>query len=183
MIGSGAVVTIDGATAAIGIGIGLALTLLVGMASQLLGRRPARPAQTRTVPVPPAPGPTQEQQEDLDAVNRGIETARSELRWLREQVAKERARLENLRRQQVSEPAPAPPTPRSPDDPWRVLGLAPGAGPDEVRHRFRLLSRVWHPDRFADGPAELRAEAEAMMARLNRAHRTLLENHKSPSRR
>jgi DnaJ-like protein len=180
MIGSGAVVSIDGATAAMGIGIGLALTLLVGMASQILGRRPVRRAKTRTIPTPPPPTPSEEQQEDLDAVNRGIETARSELRWLRDQVAKERARLENVRRQQAPEPAPAP---FAPDNPWTVLGLAPGASPDEVRHRFRLLSRVWHPDRFTDGPAELRAEAEAMMARLNRAHQTLLENHKSPSRR
>jgi curved DNA-binding protein CbpA len=54
-----------------------------------------------------------------------------------------------------------------------VLGLKPGAGIDEVRRRYRLLCRVWHPDRFVDGPPELRAEAEMMMARLNKAHNAL----------
>jgi curved DNA-binding protein CbpA len=54
-----------------------------------------------------------------------------------------------------------------------ILGLRPGASPEDIRRRYRLLSRVWHPDRFTDGPPELRAEAEMMMARLNRAHNAL----------
>ena len=48
-----------------------------------------------------------------------------------------------------------------------------GGGLDDIRKRYRLLSRVWHPDRFVDGPPELRAEAEMMMARLNRAYNAL----------
>jgi hypothetical protein len=188
----------SGVTAALVVGIGLALTLLVGIASQFVGRVAREPARRQPAADPPRYGPTHEQQEDIDAINRGIEEARAELLWLRDQVARERANLERLRRQAPRSapnagPAGAPPgmgpgrgaaqgpgpgarpepATLAPDSPWVVLGLRPGASPEDVRRRYRLLSRVWHPDRFADGPAELRAEAEIMMARLNRAHNAL----------
>lgn len=169
----------DGVTAIIVISAGLAVTMLIGMASQRRSRVVPQPAPRAASSPPPPMAPTQEQQEDLDAVNRSIEEAREELLWLREQVARERARLERLRHQgppaggtAQGGPSFAPPPPIA-DSPWVVLGLKPGASPDDVRRRYRLLSRVWHPDRFVDAPPELRAEAEQMMARLNRAHRLL----------
>ncbi len=155
---------------------------------------------------------TPEQQEDLDAVNHSIEEARSELLWLRDQVVKERSRLDRLKReaqalasaqpkrqsgapgfgqslppryrvdprQQVHPPGyQADPRQHgqtvlpSVDSPWVILGLRPGSSSDDIRRRYRLLSRVWHPDRFTDGPPELRAEAEVMMARLNRSYNAL----------
>jgi len=144
----------DAGTAAVIIGLGLACTLLVGMAAQWNGRRITSQAWGRK--------------------------PRRELLWLREQVARERGRLEGLRRQVPPSPPGSPPhgpqaapPPLNPDSPWAVLGLRPGAGAEEVRRRYRLLSRVWHPDRFTDGSDELRAEAEAMMAKLNRAHTSL----------
>jgi hypothetical protein len=160
----------DGVTAAMIVGIGLVCTLLVGVASQRRGHHAVPTSPPRPNP-PPAYGPTPDQQEDIDAVNQGIEQAREELRWLRDQVAKERARLERLRHQ-TRAPADLPETPASPptETPWVVLGLKPGASTEDIRRRYRLLSRVWHPDRFVDGPPELRAEAEVMMARLNRAY-------------
>jgi DnaJ domain len=177
------------------IGIGLLLTLTVGMATQFFGRAGRVAAQ----PAPPSkPGPTAEQQEDIDAVDKGIEEARSELMWLHEQVSRERAKLERLRHQvhnmgngrAYAQPPPGQgprphqppggqgqrpqqPAAPMPDSPWVILGLRPGAGPDDIRRRYRLLSRVWHPDRFIDGPPELRAEAEMMMARLNKANNAL----------
>ncbi len=36
---------------------------------------------------------------------------------------------------------------RGPDDPWRVLGLARGAGAREVKKRVRELSLTYHPDK------------------------------------
>ena len=167
----------DSVTAVLVISVGLAVTLLVGIASQRRGRLAVQPAQ-RAAPPPPQLTPTQEQQEDLDAVGRAIEQAREELRWLHEQVARERARLERLRRQTPAQagsgpPPPAPAPTSAPDSPWVILGLKPGAGVEDIRRRYRLLSRVWHPDRFMDGPPELRAEAELMMGRLNRAYQTL----------
>ncbi|MGH2344253.1 MAG: J domain-containing protein [Chloroflexota bacterium] len=162
----------NGSTAVVLVAIGLLLTLIVGMASQRWGRRRQQHAQ----PAPAArEGPTAEQREDIDAVQQGIEAARAELRWLRDQVARERDRLERIRKQQ---PGPthqgaSPPVPPQVDSPWVILGLRPGSSAEDIRRRYRLLSRVWHPDRFTDGPPELRAEAEIMMARLNRAHNTL----------
>ena len=174
----------DAGTAAVIIGLGLACTLLVGMAAQWNGRRITSQAWGRkppTAPPPaPPPDPYREMEEDVAAVHEAIEEARRELLWLREQVARERGRLEGLRRQVPPSPPGSPPhgpqaapPPLNPDSPWAVLGLRPGAGAEEVRRRYRLLSRVWHPDRFTDGSDELRAEAEAMMAKLNKAHTSL----------
>lgn len=159
----------SGMTAVILVAIGLLLTMVVGMASQRWGHR----REEHVSPPPtPARGPTTEQQEDIAAVQEEIEAARSELRWLRDQVAKERERLERMRKQQ---PAPEPrPAAQGADSPWVILGLRPGSSPEDIRRRYRLLSRVWHPDRFIEGAPELRAEAEIMMARLNKAHNTLI---------
>jgi hypothetical protein len=162
----------NSSTAIVLVAIGLFLTLIVGMASQRWGYRRRRQAQ----PSPaPREGPTAEQREDIDAVQEGIESARAELRWLRDQVARERDRLERMRKQQPgpAQPASTPAAPPHIDSPWVILGLRPGSSAEDIRRRYRLLSRVWHPDRFTDGPPELRAEAEMMMARLNKAHNTL----------
>ncbi|HVC81859.1 MAG TPA: J domain-containing protein [Chloroflexota bacterium] len=161
----------SGETAVILVAIGLLLTMVVGMASQR--RRPRLEATTPPSPTKIMKGPTAEQQEDIEAVQESIEAARTELRWLRDQVARERERLERMRKQH--QPATqATPQPQMADSPWVVLGLRPGSGPDDIRRRYRLLSRVWHPDRFIEGPPELRAEAELMMARLNKAHNALV---------
>ena len=192
---------------------------IVGIASYVFGRsrRPMRDSQK----VGFATHITPDQQEDLDAVNHSIEEARSELLWLRDQVVKERTRLDRLKReaqaiagsqpkrqpaspgyqqamppryrvdprQQVPPPGfQSDPRQRGPaampavDNPWVILGLRPGSSSEDIRRRYRLLSRVWHPDRFTDGPPEVRAEAEVMMARLNRAHNALTNQATAPKR-
>lgn len=67
--------------------------------------------------------------------------------------------------------------PLSPDDPWAVLGLAPGATQDEIRTAYRRLVRAHHPDRhMAEGtPPEFIKVAEARMASINAAHATLVK--------
>lgn len=54
-----------------------------------------------------------------------------------------------------------------------MLGLPPGAGPEEIRSAWRDLSQVWHPDRFGHSD-RLRARAERNLQRINEAHETLL---------
>ena len=49
-------------------------------------------------------------------------------------------------------------------DPHEVLGIAPGASPDEAAAAFRDLAKRWHPDRGGG------AEAEARMAQINAAY-------------
>jgi molecular chaperone DnaJ len=41
-------------------------------------------------------------------------------------------------------------------DPYEVLGVTPGATPDEVRRAYRELVRRHHPDRHIDVPPERR---------------------------
>lgn len=46
------------------------------------------------------------------------------------------------------------------DNPFALLGLAPGAGPDELRAKFRELALRHHPDRGGD-PAAMAAVLDA----------------------
>ena len=52
-------------------------------------------------------------------------------------------------------------------DPFAVLGLAPGASPEDVTAAYRMLAKRWHPDR-APG-----AEAARRMAEINAAYAML----------
>jgi hypothetical protein len=54
---------------------------------------------------------------------------------------------------------------------WRVLGLAPGSTPDDVRRAFRQAAQLLHPDRATDLPADVRAEAARRMTELAEAYR------------
>src|SRR5918994_6154735 len=49
-------------------------------------------------------------------------------------------------------------------DPYAVLGLQPGATPDEVAATYRDLAKRWHPDRGGG------REAERRMAEINGAY-------------
>ncbi|MEO7002949.1 MAG: J domain-containing protein, partial [Ktedonobacterales bacterium] len=42
---------------------------------------------------------------------------------------------------------------------YAVLGIAPAASEVELRHAYRRLAKLWHPDRYTAAPAELRARA------------------------
>ncbi len=57
-------------------------------------------------------------------------------------------------------------------DPWAVLGLAPGAGAEAVRKRYREMVRELHPDRMiARGvPEEARRLAEQRLAAVTNAY-------------
>jgi hypothetical protein len=52
-------------------------------------------------------------------------------------------------------------------DPHAVLGIAPGAPPDELTAAYRDLAKRWHPDANRALPA---AEAERRMAEINSAY-------------
>lgn len=58
------------------------------------------------------------------------------------------------------------------DDPWRVLGIAPGADAAALKRAYHGLVKQYHPDRhLADGmPSEFIRVAEARMAAINAAY-------------
>jgi DnaJ domain len=65
-------------------------------------------------------------------------------------------------------------------DPYAVLGLQPGATPDEVAATYRDLAKRWHPDRGGG------REAERRMAEINGAYDLLraeswLRRHAAPA--
>lgn len=51
----------------------------------------------------------------------------------------------------------------------QTLGLAPGATPHEIEKTYRLLVKVWHPDRFQSDPS-LKLAAEDKLKAINTAH-------------
>ncbi len=58
------------------------------------------------------------------------------------------------------------------DDPWAILGVAPGADAATLRSAYHALVRQYHPDRhIAEGvPSEFIRVAEARMAAINGAY-------------
>lgn len=54
----------------------------------------------------------------------------------------------------------------------KTLGLEPGASREEVKKAYRDLSKVWHPDRFAEDPA-LQQKAGEQLKAINDAYRHL----------
>jgi hypothetical protein len=61
--------------------------------------------------------------------------------------------------------------------PFEVLGVSPSASPEEVIAAYRVLAQIYHPDRYADSPAEVRQESEDRMKALNEAYREAQNGH------
>jgi len=56
------------------------------------------------------------------------------------------------------------------DDYYRILGIGPEAGHEEMRAAYRAKLRLWHPDLVAGATEDLRLAATEMTARLNEAY-------------
>ena len=54
----------------------------------------------------------------------------------------------------------------------QVLGVRPGASPEELKKAYRREAIKWHPDRHPDGPAKVAAEAK--FKRVSEAYQALL---------
>jgi hypothetical protein len=63
------------------------------------------------------------------------------------------------------------------DDPYRVLGVNPWAPPEEIREHYRLLIRLFHPDR---GIARHRASDE-YAARINQSYDAIRKQSSTPA--
>jgi len=60
-------------------------------------------------------------------------------------------------------------------DAYSLLGIQPGAKPDEIRAAYVKRARAYHPDRFGeiDIPSEIRIYLDAMARRINAAYSEL----------
>ncbi len=65
------------------------------------------------------------------------------------------------------------------NDYYEVLDISRAATAQEIKDCYHLLARNFHPDRFHQGPSELRNEIESAFARIAQAYETLND----PSRR
>lgn len=62
-------------------------------------------------------------------------------------------------------------------DPYKVLGISPGASDDEVKKAYRELAKKYHPDNYADNPlADL---AQEKMKEINEAYDQITKQRKS----
>lgn len=61
-------------------------------------------------------------------------------------------------------------TPTAQRDYYGLLGVAPAATDDDLRHAYRRLAKLWHPDRYVRAPDELRQRAERRMRLLTEAY-------------
>lgn len=52
---------------------------------------------------------------------------------------------------------------------YQILGLEPTATPQEIKQAYRDLTKVWHPDRFANDP-RLQQKAQEKLKEINRAY-------------
>ena len=59
------------------------------------------------------------------------------------------------------------------DDPYTILGVEPGATPEEIRQAYRTLAAQYHPDKVAHLGEEFRALAERRFKEIQQAYETL----------
>ena len=60
-------------------------------------------------------------------------------------------------------------------DPWKVLGLAPGTPPKEVKAHFRRLAKQFHPDEFAMLEEKYRETAARAFVAIQEAYKEVSE--------
>ena len=64
-------------------------------------------------------------------------------------------------------------------DPYKVLGVDPGATDDEVKKAYRNLARKYHPDKYKD--TDLKDMAEEKMKEVNSAYEEIQKMRSSGS--
>ena len=63
-------------------------------------------------------------------------------------------------------------------DPYKVLGISPGASQDEIKKAYRQMAKKYHPDLHPDDP-----NANKRMAEINEAYDMLMNPEKYEAKR
>lgn len=61
--------------------------------------------------------------------------------------------------------------------PYEILGVKPGAGPDEIRAAYRHAAQAYHPDKVAHLGPELRELAQKKFVEIQEAYHLLMDKH------
>ena len=61
----------------------------------------------------------------------------------------------------------------SASDPYEILGVAPGAGPEEIKAAYRQISQKYHPDKVAHLGLEFQELAQKKFVEIQQAYETL----------
>lgn len=74
-----------------------------------------------------------------------------------------------------SSAGPSPrPDPESDADAYKILGLAPGAGPEEIKRAFREQMALYHPDKVAHLGEDLKKVAHEKAVAIQEAYHRLV---------
>lgn len=71
-------------------------------------------------------------------------------------------------------------TEKGPDDykdPYEILGVSPGASPDEVQAAYRSAAQQYHPDKVSHLGDELQELAQKKFVEIQEAYNTLSQKH------
>ena len=63
-------------------------------------------------------------------------------------------------------------------DYYKILGVDKNASEDDIKKKFRSLSKEWHPDKFATDSEEKKKEAEEKFKEINEAYSILSDKEK-----
>jgi len=63
---------------------------------------------------------------------------------------------------------------------FKILGIDPTSDGDAIRRAYLRLARIYHPDRFAGLPDDVRAEAERRMKEATAAYEELRSSKQDP---
>ncbi|WGI26358.1 J domain-containing protein [Halomonas alkaliantarctica] len=122
----------------------------------------------------------QEQQRQRERT-RQQEQERQRQQQQREQAEREqrRSRQQDYRQQEQGnrQQRPSPPPPDRTTRALSVLGLTPGATRIEVRHAYRRMAQLHHPDRFYSESEQQVALASARFQRIKNAYDYLMQTY------
>lgn len=119
----------------------------------------------------------QARQQERQQQQQQREQAEREQRRSRDHFSQQRSRQQDSRQQQHRQQRASTPPPDRTTRALSVLGLPPGATRIEVRHAYRRMAQLHHPDRFYSESEQQVALASAQFQRIKNAYDYLMQTY------